>query len=137
MTIKIEHGKYYVASNGWIVGPARQVENPYPKSWALYLSEGKIFEIEGVEPEQAFQVELVEELGDNVGHYLTLEDRVAALEKMVVMGIHEKVVVMGTHEECGEHDVFRVHSDLVLDEDVVAVVESVKRKMKMETQDND
>jgi hypothetical protein len=128
MTIKIEHGKYYVARNGWIVGPARQVENPYPKSWALYLSEGKIFEVEGVEPEQAFQVELVEELGDKVGHYLTLEDRVAALEKMVVMN---------THEECGEHDVFRVHSDLVLDEDVVAVVESVKRKMKMETQDND
>jgi len=55
MTIKIEHGKYYVASNGWIVGPARQVNNPYPKSWALYFSEGKIFEIEGVEPEQAFK----------------------------------------------------------------------------------
>jgi hypothetical protein len=122
MTIKIEHGKYYVASNGWIVGPARQVNNPYPKSWALYLSEGKIFEIEGVEPEQAFQVELVEELGDNMGHYLTLEDRITTLEKIIVMGIYEK---------CGDHDVFRVHSDLVLDKDVISVVESVKRKMKV------
>jgi hypothetical protein len=128
MTIKIEHGKYYVANNGWIVGPARQVKNPYPKSWALYLSEGKIFEIGGVEPEQAFQAELVEELGDNMGHYLTLEDRIATLEKIVVMGMHEK---------CGEHDVFRVHSDLVLDEDVVAVIQNVKLKMsnKKETKD--
>jgi len=121
MTIEIEDGRYYVTKTGSIVGPAREVSDPRPREWALYACGGKIFEIEGVKPEQAFQTELVEDLGDHMNNCLTVEDRIAALEKMVVMNMYEK---------CGEHDVFRVHSDLVLDEDVVAVVESVKRKMQ-------
>jgi len=52
--------------------------------------------------------------------FVLFAERIAALEKMVVMNMHE---------ECGSHDVFRVHSDLVLDEDVVAVIQNVKSKM--------
>jgi hypothetical protein len=126
--IKVEHGKYYKTKGGWIVGPARQVNKPYPVSWALYLSEGKIFEIEGVTPEQAFQVELVQELSDNMNFYQGVEDRIATLEKVVVMELYEKV---------NHHEVFRVHSDVVLDSDVIQLIKRVQLKMKNEENQND
>lgn len=121
MVIKIEHDRWYVTKTGSIVGPAREVSDPRPREWALYACKGKIFEIVGVKPEQAFQTELVEDLGDHMNNCPPVEDRVATLEKVVVMSLHE---------ECGDHDVFRVHSDLVLDSDVAQMVERVKRKHK-------
>jgi len=141
MTIKIEHGKYYVTDKGWIVGPAREVKYPWPYAWALYNSEGRFFEIEGVTPEQAFDTEIVKEVEKEMDPYTdrikdaldidlegksvdeaitTLAERLATLEK---------IVVYNTREDVGGHKAFKVPSELIQDPEVVKIIHNASEKI--------
>ena len=79
LPMEIKAGKYYITKARRVVGPSREVNDPWPHAWALYSSNGRIYEIEGVKPEEAFDTELVEELK---GSGMTHEEAITLLREL-------------------------------------------------------
>jgi len=137
--IKIREGGYYETEEGWVVGPAYEIRGSlYPSEWAVLLSEGRTFEIVGVAREDAFNTKLVREV-DPMGKQKVIDELEIKSEDPSVeyvlailaerVSTLEKMVVMEARAKCGEHDVFYVQSDLVVDKSVSDMVKRVKRKM--------
>jgi len=64
MMIKLEEGKYYRTADGRKVGPVHIAETHIPDKWALWASDGKIYEVVGLPLEEALETKLLTEWTD-------------------------------------------------------------------------